>query len=211
MHISEGVLSAPVLLAGGVAAAAGVAVGMAKMREEDIVKTAVLSAALFVATLIRVPVGFSAVHLILNGLAGLLLGWQVFPAFAVALVLQATLFGFGGLTTLGVNILVLALPGALCYLLFHRAARSAPPRRAFWIGAATGAFAIVIGGLLLATVLISTGEEFTLIAGTVLLAHLPVMVVEGFVTGAAVSFLVRVRPETFTQGSVGSSATEDGA
>ena len=127
MHISEGVLSAPVLLGCGVAAAAGVGIGLAKMREEDVVKTAVLTSALFVATLIRVPLGPSSVHLILNGLAGLLLGWQVFPAFAVALLLQAALFGFGGISTLGVNVLILGGPGIVCFYLFNRLALTAAP------------------------------------------------------------------------------------
>lgn len=199
MHISEGVLSAPVLLGCGVAAAAGVGVGLAKMREEDVVKTAVLSSALFVATLIRVPLGPSSVHLILNGLAGLLLGWQVFPAFAVALLLQAALFGFGGVSTLGVNVLILGGPGIVCFYLFNRLAVTAAPGKVFWVGLASGACAIFVGGMLLAGVLITTGEEFTFVAGAVLVAHLPVMVVEGLVTGTAVSFLRKVRPETLAK------------
>lgn len=196
MHISEGVLSAPVLAGCGVVAAVGVGIGLAKMREEDVVKTAVLSSALFVATLIRVPLGPSSVHLILNGLAGLILGWQVFPAFAVALLLQATLFGFGGISTLGVNVLILGLPGVVCYYLFSSAARSVPQRFVFWVGAAAGALAILIGGFLLAATLITTGEEFTAVAVTVLAAHLPVLAIEAFVTGVAISFLRKVRPET---------------
>ena len=199
MHISEGVLSAPVLLGCGVAAAAGVGVGLAKMREEDVVKTAVLSSALFVATLIRVPLGPSSVHLILNGLAGLLLGWQVFPAFAVALLLQAALFGFGGISTLGVNVLILGGPGIVCFYLFNRLALTAAPGKVFWVGLASGACAIFVGGMLLAGVLITTGEEFTIVAGAVLVAHLPVLVVEGLVTGTAVSFLRKVRPETLAK------------
>lgn len=196
MHISEGVLSAPVLVGCGAVAAGCVGIGLAKMREEDVVKTAVLTSALFVATLIRVPVGPSAVHLILNGLAGLILGWQVFPAFAVALLLQATLFGFGGISTLGVNVLILGAPGIVCYHLFITAARGVPQRFVFWIGAAAGALAIGIGGLMLAAALITTGEEFKVVAGVVLVAHLPVLVVEGLVTGVALSFLRKVRPET---------------
>lgn len=199
MHISEGVLSAPVLVGCGVVAAAGVGVGLAKMREEDVVKTAVLTSALFVATLIRIPLGPSSVHLSLNGLAGLLLGWQVFPAFAVALLLQATLFGFGGISTLGVNLLILAGPGIVCFYLFNRLAMKAVPGKVFWVGLASGACAIFVGGMLLAGVLITTGEEFTLVAGVVLVAHLPVMVVEGLVTGTAVSFLRKVRPETLAK------------
>lgn len=199
MHISEGVLSAPVLLGCGVAAAAGVGIGLAKMREEDVVKTAVLTSALFVATLIRVPLGPSSVHLILNGLAGLLLGWQVFPAFAVALLLQAALFGFGGISTLGVNVLILGGPGIVCFYLFNRLALTAAPGKVFWVGLASGACAIFVGGMLLAGVLITTGEEFTIVAGAVLVAHLPVLVVEGLVTGTAVSFLRKVRPETLAK------------
>ncbi len=201
MHISEGVLSAPVLVGCGAVAAGCVGVGLAKMREEDVVKTAVLTSALFVATLIRVPVGPSAVHLILNGLAGLILGWQVFPAFAVALLLQATLFGFGGISTLGVNVLILGLPGIVCFYLFGSLARGVPQRFVFWIGAAAGALAILIGGLLLAATLITTGEEFTVVAGVVLVAHLPVLLIEGLVTGVALSFLRKVRPETLLKRS----------
>ncbi len=211
MHISEGVLSAPVLLGCGAVAAAGVGIGLAKMREEDVVKTAVLSSALFVATLIRVPVGPSAVHLILNGLAGLILGWQVFPAFAVALLLQATLFGFGGISTLGVNIIIMGIPGICCFYLFGRLARTVPEKRVFWIGTLAGAVAIFLGGLLLAGTLITTGDEFTVVAGAVLVAHLPVALVEGLVTGTSLAFLRRVRPETLSSEVVDLVTTKEQA
>jgi len=211
MHISEGVLSAPVLAGCGAIAAFGVGVGLANMRDEDVVTTAVLTSALFVATLIRVPMGPSAVHLILNGLAGLILGWQVFPAFAVALLLQATLFGFGGISTLGVNVLILALPGFVCYYLLGTAARTVPIRSVFWVGAAAGGLAIFIGGLLLAGTLITTGEEFTMVAAAVLVAHFPVLVVEGLVTGVALSFLRKVRPETLLKRPRGVDRAGEGA
>ena len=47
MHISEGVLSGPVLAAGAAAAAAGIAVGIKKLEGEALVRTGVLSAAFF--------------------------------------------------------------------------------------------------------------------------------------------------------------------
>ena len=97
MHISEGVLSPPVLVAGAALTAAGVAMGLRKMDNEKIPRVAVLTAAFFVASLIRVPLGPSSVHLILNGLLGLVLGWAAFPAILVGLALQAILFQFGGL------------------------------------------------------------------------------------------------------------------
>ena len=85
MHISEGVLSAPVLLTGAALTAGGVAVGLKKMDSEKVPLVGVLSSAFFGASLIHVPVGPSAVHLVLNGLLGLLLGWSAFPAILVGL------------------------------------------------------------------------------------------------------------------------------
>ena len=74
MHISEGVLSAPVLIAGAVVAVTGTAIGLRKLDLDRVAQAGMMSAAFFVASLIHVPVGPSSVHLILNGIVGLLLG-----------------------------------------------------------------------------------------------------------------------------------------
>ena len=118
MHISEGILSGPVLISGVVLAAAGTAIGLKKLDYERIPRAAILSAAFFVASLIHVPIGPSSVHLILNGIIGLILGWGAFPVILVALVLQAVFFQFGGITTLGVNTMIMAFPAIICYYLF---------------------------------------------------------------------------------------------
>ena len=120
MHISEGVLSAPVLVTGAALAAAGISVGLKKMDYDKIPQAAVLSAAFFVASLIHVPMGPSNVHLVLNGINGLLLGWVCFPSILIALTLQAILFQYGGITVLGVNTVTMALPGLIGYYLFGR-------------------------------------------------------------------------------------------
>ena len=74
-----------------------------KLRNEDIPKVGVLSAGFFVAGLIHVPIGFASVHLVLNGLVGIILGWLSFPAIFVGLLLQSIMFQYGGITALGVN------------------------------------------------------------------------------------------------------------
>ncbi len=198
MHVSEGILSAPVLLTGGVVSLGGLAVGLKSIQEDDMVKVSVLSSALFVATLIKVPLGATSVHLILNGLAGLLLGWQVFPAFAIALILQAILYGFGGFSTLGVNVMIMATPGVCIFYLFNSRARGVGLSRTIAVGFCAGSLSILLSAGILALVLITTGEEFSVLAGAVFVTHIPVMVTEGIVTGAAVSFLRKVRPETLT-------------
>lgn len=176
----------------------GIAVGLRSIQEDDMVKVSVLSSALFVATLIKVPVGVSSVHLILNGLAGLLLGWQVFPAFAIALVLQAILYGFGGFSTLGVNVMIMATPGVCVFYSLNSLARGVGAKRTFAVGFCAGSLSILLSAGILALVLITTGSEFSVLAGAVFVTHIPVMVTEGVVTGAAVSFLRKVRPETLT-------------
>ncbi len=195
MHIAEGALSAPVLVGGAVLAAAGVAEGLKKMDLEQIPRVAVLSSAFFVASLIHVPIGPSSAHLILNGLAGLILGWAVFPALLIALFLQAVFFGFGGLTVLGVNTLVMALPGLVCGLIFRRPIQQTGPRWSFAAGFGAGVLGVLLGCLILALSLFASARQFLPVIKLVVAAHLPVMIIEGLITGAAVVFLKKVKPE----------------
>ncbi|MBT4287966.1 MAG: cobalamin biosynthesis protein CbiM, partial [Deltaproteobacteria bacterium] len=102
MHISEGILSAPVLIGGTLITLVGAGIGFKKIDADQLPKAGVLSASFFVASLIHVPVGAASIHLTLNGLIGILLGWGAIPVILVALLLQAVLFQFGGITTLGV-------------------------------------------------------------------------------------------------------------
>ena len=116
MHISEGVLIRLLCWAcGAVLTVAGLAVGLKKMDYEKLPEVGVLSSVFFVASLIHVPIGPSAAHLVLNGICGLLLGWMAFPAIFVGLTLQAVLFQFGDLTTLGVNTFNMAFPALLLW------------------------------------------------------------------------------------------------
>ncbi|HVO83052.1 MAG TPA: cobalt transporter CbiM [Syntrophobacteria bacterium] len=193
MHISEGVLSGPVLVSGAALAAVGTAIGLKKIDYDKIARVGMLSAAFFVASLIHVPLGPTSVHLILNGVVGLILGWAAFPAILVALALQAVLFQFGGITALGVNTVSMALPAVLCYLAFgpliqRRAAVAVAA------GFACGFLAVFISGILVGVALMFTEERFLQVVVAILAAHLPVMIIEGIVTALCVAFLRRVQP-----------------
>lgn len=194
-HIPDGVLSAPVLITGAVVTAAAVAVAVPRLDYERIPQAAVLSAAFFVASLVSVPVGPSSVHLLLNGLMGLVLGWAAVPAILVALVLQAVFFGFGGVLVLGVNTMNMALPALVCAGLFGQALQRARGRWVFWLGAAAGALGVSLTGALVCACLALSDEAFLPAARIVLITYMPLAVAEAAVTGAAVAFLRRVSPD----------------
>jgi cobalt/nickel transport system permease protein len=193
MHISEGVLSVPVLLSGAALSAAGTAVGLKKLDYERIAQAGILSATFFVASLIHVPIGPSSVHLILNGIVGLLLGWAAFPVILVALLLQAILFQYGGITSLGVNTIIMALPAVAVHFLFRRLIHKSPP--VAWAAAfGCGLGAVLGGALLVGLALMFTEENFFEASLLVISAHLPVMIIEGIVTGFFVAFIKKVQP-----------------
>ncbi|MFZ2633884.1 MAG: cobalt transporter CbiM [Desulfosalsimonadaceae bacterium] len=193
MHLSEGILSGPVLLSGAALAAAGTAVGLKQLNYDKIAQTGMLSAAFFVASLIHVPVGPSSVHLILNGIVGLMLGWCAFPAILIALTLQALFFQFGGITTLGVNTLIMAGPAVICYYLFaplvHKGNGMALPA-AFGCGFG----AVFLSAVIMGAALMFTEEKFMEVTALIIMSNLPVMIIEGIVTAFCIVFLKKVKP-----------------
>lgn len=195
MHISEGILSAPVLVTGAALTVTAVGHSLKKMEHKEVPKVAILSSVFFVASLIHVPLGPSSVHLILNGIIGVLLGWSAFPAILVALTLQGVLFQFGGITTLGVNTFNMALPAIICFYIFNRGIKVENNFIALMLAFVCGFLAVMLSGIMVAAALVFTGEPFIQVAKLVLIAHLPVMILEGALTAFCIVFLRKVRPE----------------
>lgn len=194
MHISEGILSAPVLTTGVALTAAGTYIGLKKLDYDRIMTTALLTAAFFVASLVHVPLGPANVHLILNGLMGVTLGWASFPAILAGLFMQAIFFQYGGILVLGVNTFNMAAP-AVCSFYLLRPLLVGPAWKqaaAAWLG---GFLSILFTAVLTALSLTLTDEGFLVPAGILITGHLPVMIIEGFITMFTVTFLNRVQPE----------------
>jgi cobalt/nickel transport system permease protein len=166
-----------------------------RLDDERIPQAAVLASAFFVSSLVSVPVGPSSVHLILNGLMGLVLGWTAVPAILIALVLQAVFFGFGGILVLGVNTMNIALPALMCAGLFGTLLRRCRGRRQFLVGAAAGALGVALTGTMVSLSLAFSEPAFLPAAKVILATYLPLMIAEAAVTGATVAFVHRVAPE----------------
>lgn len=196
MHLAEGVITSPAVLGGGyVVACAGVGLGLHKLDETQAMRTAIMASSFFVASLIHIPLFGVPIHLSLTGLLGVVLGWAAFPAVFVALILQAALFGFGGVTTLGINTCIMAFPAVVVFHTFRFLRLDHAGVKAPAICGVLGSFAVALASIVLALVLSTAGEAFVPVAWSVLVAHAPVMIIEGFVTASVVAFLSKVSPE----------------
>ena len=216
MHIPDGIIPAQVCVAGYGLTGALTWYSLRKInkpssrhggRQNDpsasLPKAALLTAAFFVASSLYIPIPPSSVHLLLNGLLGVVLGYFAFPAILIGLFFQALIVGHGGLTTLGVNATMMGIPALLAHHIFQLR-RKIASRKPFY----TGLFAFLGGSLGLAfTALIFTGivimtvpAEFDAQAEqaavmTLTFSHIPLAILEGAFTAMLVLFLERVKPE----------------
>ncbi|MDR3347279.1 MAG: cobalt transporter CbiM [Helicobacteraceae bacterium] len=193
MHISEGVLRPEILIGGAVVASAVTAYALYRLKSESIPTVSAFSALFFLASFVHVPIGVTSAHLILSGLVGAILGLEAFVAIGVALLFQGVLFAFGGITTLGINLCVLATPALIARAIFVCKAPNKAAQNAQWF--LTGFVPIAFGAFLLSAVLALNGEGFYAAAKLAFVAHIPVMIIEGIITMLALNFIRKVRPQ----------------
>ncbi|MDY7015454.1 MAG: cobalt transporter CbiM [Cyanobacteriota bacterium] len=210
MHIPDGILPAQVCLGGYGATGLATWYSLRQIDRkpnptEGIPKASLLAAAFFVASSLHVPLPPTSVHFVLNGLLGAILGYYAFPAILIGLAFQAIVFGHGGLTTLGINAMIMGIPALIAHHLFQLRDLIPRSRDERWV---LGAFAFLAGavGLGLAvliffgTIVATLPAEIDIVAerGAILglmLAHLPLMAIEGMFTAMLALFLLQVKPE----------------
>ncbi len=193
MHISDGVLPFSVIVGSYGVSAVTVAWSIKKTNPDMLPKIAVMTSAFFVASLIHVPLGPTSVHLLLPGLMGIMLGSSAFFSIFLGLFLQSILFQFGGLTALGANALMMGFPAIFAGVFFRRF-RGESLGSNVLAGVLAGALGTALATVFLALLLMSSGEDFFGVAKIAFVAHLPVIIIEGIISGCIVSFLYKVRP-----------------
>jgi cobalt/nickel transport system permease protein len=166
-----------------------------RLDEETIPRLAVITALAYVIGMVMLPLpGGSTGHLVGIAMLAMLFGVRLaFLAYSLVLLLQALLFGAGGITALPINALAVGLVGAVVMSLCM-ALRSERYNLPFL---AAGAFlAVVIPALLIALVLgiqptIAHREDGTplffpfgleVVVPAILLPHLAIGVVEALLT-----------------------------
>jgi cobalt/nickel transport system permease protein len=197
VHISDGILPWELLLSGWAITAVILACTLIWMKIDDVPKLSVITAAVFVASLIHFQAGPTSVHLVLSGFAGVTLGILAYPCIFIAVVMQAFLFQHGGVTTIGINTVNMGVPALISFFIFKAGMKLniGISKNEILFGAIAGGTAVALAVLLLAVELLLTGEEFTEVTTFVVAAHIPVILVEAIFTGVIVGFFATVKPE----------------
>ncbi len=200
MHISDGVLPPQVWLGGYIACGIILYSSSKRITPQDIPKISIMTSLFFVASLIHIPIGPTSTHLLLNGLVGIILGYSSFFSIFLGLVFQALLFQHGGITTIGVNALMMGLPSLLAYGVFSLRQKFSFKFKEAILGGLASGLGVLGGVMLLAIFLMTAGSEFVAVVKLAVLAHIPVIVIESLVGGFAVSFIHKVKPELLKGG-----------
>ncbi|MEO1690818.1 MAG: cobalt transporter CbiM [Cyanobacteria bacterium J06631_6] len=208
MHIPDGFLPPQVCLA-GYALTGGVTwyslrqIKRDRYTQANIPKASLLTAAFFVASLISIPIPPTSVHLIFNGLMGAVLGYYAFPAILIGLFFQAVMFQHGGMSTLGINAIILGVPALAAYYLFRQRENLTGKRQSLTkiLSFAAGAGALLLSAAMFAVLLITyiSPDMDVNAERTAILVSLSgygiQAIVEGLFSVMLISFLEQVKPE----------------
>lgn len=207
MHISDGIIDAPVSVAFGVVAVAGVAYAAKRARDDLDDRTTpmagLVAAFVFAVQMLNFPVlpGVSG-HLLGGALATLLVGpWLGILCVAVVLLVQGLMFADGGLTALGLNItnmsIVTSLVAAGLVVLLVRRHRPSP--RTIWAAAFAVAFVSVLAGASTFVLEYALGGTLSISLATVtklqLGYHVLIGLGEGVITAMTVATVAATRPD----------------
>jgi cobalt/nickel transport system permease protein len=213
MHIPDGFLSPSVFVAGFVVTIIFWAISFKKIKLTDrqVPIMGLLTALFFAAMMMNYPiVGGTTAHLLGGASLGLILGpFAGCISVTIILVLQALLFGDGGLTALGANVLNMGVIGVFVpcalFLLMNKFVKGAG--KAFYVLVFVSAF---VGDVFAA---IAAGTELGLsqpIFQYGLSVAVPAMAInhsiigaaEGIVTMVLIGTLLKLRPDVLQQSPI---------
>lgn len=200
MHISDGVLSVEVASTLAVVSVALCAYSIKSIKNENIAMASAMSALFFIASFIHIPIGPTQIHLVLIGVIGIFLGSLSFLSVSIALLLQAVLLGYGGLSSLGANIVVMALPAYMVYLIFRlEFMKKINEKIKFFL---VGFLGVFFSTIFLALVLLFAKEEYLIASYSVIAANFPAMILEGLITVFLFQYIKKAIPKLLKEISI---------
>lgn len=208
LHIPDGFLNLPISLVCWVGAIVLIAIAAQRAQrtldERQMPLMGIMAAFIFAAQMINFPVaGGTSGHLLGGVLAAVTLGpWAGILVMTAVIAVQALLFQDGGLLVMGANILNMGLITALIgYGLYRSVINQRPAIRLAVIGVAAW---LSVMGAALATSLqlwLSGTVPLDIVIPAMMSVHALIGIGEALITVAAVSFILRTRPEVMEAGA----------
>lgn len=208
MHIPDGFLPPNVCLAGYALTGGLTWYSLREIKRDNytqanIPKASLLTAAFFVASLIHIPIPPTSVHLIFNGLMGAVLGFYAFPAILIGLFFQAVMFQHGGMSTLGINAIILGAPAIAAHLIFRQRDRFSSNKQAStkFLSFVAGAGALLLSATMFAVLLVThiSPDMDVNAERTAILVSMGSYAIQAAIEGVfcvmLISFLEQVKPE----------------
>lgn len=207
MHIPDGFIDAPVSLLAGAVAVAGVAWCLKRtsdtLDDRQIPVVGLVAAFVFAAQMLNFPVASgTSGHLFGGVLAAVLVGpYAGALAMTVVLGVQALVFADGGLSALGLNVVNMALVGALggyaLFVVLRRLLGTSDRALVVAAGVAAGLAPTMATAVFMLEYLAGgNGAASTVtVAGAMFGVHLLIGVGEGVITALAVSAVLASRPD----------------
>ncbi|HWS34043.1 MAG TPA: energy-coupling factor ABC transporter permease [Actinoplanes sp.] len=207
MHIANGIINGPVsaIFLGVAAAGLAVCVWRARVDLDDRLApmAGLVAAFIFAVQMLNFGVlpGVSG-HLLGGTLAVILVGpWVGALCVSTVLIVQALVFGDGGLTALGLNITNMALIGAAAAYLLVALLLRVLPKTANGLGA-TAFIASIVGVVLASQGFVleyalggTTDLSLAGVAGTLAGVHVLIGIGEGLIAATTVVTVAKVRPD----------------
>lgn len=200
MHISDGVLTLEVAIVSSIVAFGFFVYSFKNLSNEKIALASAFSALFFVTSFIHIPFGPTQIHLMLIGFIGMFLGSVAIFSISLALILQALLLGFGGLSSIGANILVMGVSSYLVFLLFKlEIFKRLNEKIKFFLIGFSGVF---ISSFILFFLLIFSKEEYKKVAYSILIVNIPTMILEGLVTLFLFLYIKKTMPNLLKESNI---------
>ena len=192
MHISDGILSSEVAISTAAIAGAFLLYSLKGIKNKNIALISAMTALFFIASFVHIPLGFVQIHLLLIGIIGIILVFQIFLAIFIALLFQGVLLGYGGITSLGANILIMSLPGVFIFYIFKLKLLNFFNEKIKYF--MVGFLSVLFSTILLALVLSLSKEEYLYASYTIFLANIPGMFIEGFISLFLINYIKKTMP-----------------
>ena len=180
MHMSDGILTSEVIIIISIIATVSLIYSLRGLKNEDISILSAMSGLFFISSFIHIPIGPTQIHLVLLGVIGVVLGRSIFLSISIALLLQATLLGYGGISSLGANLLIMASPSYFIYLIVKNGFLNFMNVKSRYF--AIGFLTVFLSTILLTLILGFSKNEYIYASYIIFVGNIPAMIIEGLIT-----------------------------